>query len=515
MHRIIAFMLAGALLFGCGGRRDVYDDELSAIGPFPVNGALGYINRTLADLVCLRVTRDGVVIDRTALRPGPREVVEVNQKSQLAVLHDDPEQPGVSLLGATGLREMGFVPLGEQFDRLALAPSTRYAVAHFSQTARSFGGIRNLNQVQVVDFQAAAAHPPLALETGGLSPLGVDFLPEGSGRFDNLAVVRVDNGLVILDMQDPGAEPLWVRFTNTPGGLARPAEVVFGPFFSDGGYVFVRLEGGSDVLSIRLTRGDSGQLRRSINFLNVPAGSHPSDLQVLRGAGFEDKVFVVYGASDGGAAILDANAIQTGELAFDFDAPVNAARRLLGPDGVKEFVAVYHTNTTAGKIYVVDPDTGDTEIVHLQDSFNRVAGPLDSSFLVAFHPELGQTSTPGLRVVRMVTLQSSGRYSHRIATYSVDQALSAYTFGADWTSMLGAISSSETSFVLDLQTGEYESLRLDEAPVGVGLVPASNWAYFQHAHPLGSLTFVPTDRFDRGHAIMLEGFVLAGLLDPR
>ena len=64
MHRIIAFMLAGALLTSCGGRRDVYDDELEVIGPFPINGALGYINRTLADFVCLRVTPNSVVSDR-------------------------------------------------------------------------------------------------------------------------------------------------------------------------------------------------------------------------------------------------------------------------------------------------------------------------------------------------------------------------------------------------------------------------------------------------------------------
>ena len=147
--------------------------------------------------------------------------------------------------------------------------------------------------------------------------------------------------------------------------------------------------------------------------------------------------------------------------------------------------------------------------------YATMAGPLDSSFLVAFHPKLNQTSGPGLRVVRMITLQSSGRYSHRIATYSVDKLLSAYTFGTDGISMLGALSASEISFVLDLETGEYESLRLDKAPVGVGLVPASNWAYFQHANPLGSLTFVPTDRFDRDHAVMLEGFVLDGLLSPR
>ncbi|MFC1654288.1 hypothetical protein ACFL2F_00670 [Myxococcota bacterium] len=516
MHRIIAFILAGALLCSCGGRRDVYDGDLVTIGPFPINGALCFINRSLADLVCLRVTPDSVLTDRAYLRPGPRKIIEVSQKSQLAVLHDDEQQPGVALLGATGLREMGWIPLGEQFDQLALAPSTRYAIAHFSPTAgQSSGGIRNLNQVQVVDFQSGTSHLPLALQTGGLSPLGVDFLPEGSGRFDNVAVIRVDNGLVILDMEDPGAEPLWVRFTNTPGGLAQPAEVVFGPFFGDGGYIFVRLEGGSDVLSIRLTRAESGKLRRSINFLNVPASSHPSDLLVLRGAGFEDKVFVVYGTSNGGAAILDANAIQTDEMAFDFEIPVNAARRLLGPDGIKEFVAVYHTNTTSGKIYVVDPESGDTETVHLQDSFNQVAGPLDSSFLVAFHPKLGQTSTPGLRVVRMITLESSGRYSHRIATYSVDKVLQGYTFGTDGISMLGALSTSEITFVLDLETGEYESMRLDKAPVGVGLVPASNWAFFQHANPLGSLTFVPTDRFDRDHAVMLEGFVLEGLLSPR
>ena len=109
MHRIIAFMLAGALLLSCGGRRDVYDGDLVTIGPFPINGALCFINRSLADLVCLRVTPDSVLSDRAYLRSGPRKIIEVSQKSQLAVLHDDEKQPGVALLGATGLREMGWM----------------------------------------------------------------------------------------------------------------------------------------------------------------------------------------------------------------------------------------------------------------------------------------------------------------------------------------------------------------------------------------------------------------------
>ena len=84
----------------------------------------------------------------------------------------------MALLGSTGLREMGWIPLGEQFDRLALAPSTRYAIAYFSPTAGQSLGIRNLNQVQAsVDCSALRfldRHYPDLFAIGIDQPHGAD-----------------------------------------------------------------------------------------------------------------------------------------------------------------------------------------------------------------------------------------------------------------------------------------------------------------------------------------------------
>jgi hypothetical protein len=110
---------------------------------------------------------------------------------------------------------------------------------------------------------------------------------------------------------------------------------------------------------------------------------------------------------------------------------------------------------------------------------------------------------------------TSGRLTHRIATYSLDSALSSFAFADDRQTMLAALQMGLSTFQLDLETGGYGALELDLPPVSAGLIPGSGWSYFQHQHPLGSLTLVPLDKFDRDHAFMIEGFIFTGLLDPR
>ncbi len=390
--------------------------------------------------------------------------------------HDRPQgegdgraQPGISMLDPLTLHEQDFLPLSEQFDSLALAPTSRFGVAYFSGTSSNPQGIRNLNQIQIVDFSSPQAHPPLALETGGLSPRGIDFLPAGSGDFDDIAVVRVDNGLVLIDMRNAAQEPLWVRFTNSPGGLSVPAEVVFGSFYADGGYIFVRLQGGDDVLSIRLTRED-GFLKRTINFLNVPADSYPTDLTVLGDGQFDDKVFIVYGTSQGKAAILDANAIQTDEMNFTFGLPVTQSRLLMADDRLKRFIAVFNSNSASSRLYLVDPETGDSQTVYLQDAFDQVSGPEDGSYLVVFHPSLGDTQTPGMRVIRMARHPTSGKYTHRIATYALTKDISSFAFTGNGMNMLASLYSDTVAFVLDLDSGEYLAMALDKQPLATGLI---------------------------------------------
>jgi len=511
---VISFSLA-LLLQSCGGRQDVYQSALRVSGPYPAEGCLCFLNRTLGQLVRLGIEDGTVSVERALLRPRPLLLEEVDGGRALAVLHDGSDYHGLSLLDPGSLIEKHWLQLAERFDKLAVSPSGRYVVAHFSPDAAMSGpaGIRNLNQIQVLDVVDSRAHPPLALQTGGLSPRAIDFLPSGSVDFEDIVVVTVDNGLVFLDPDEPAQQPLRVRFTNSPGGLAVPAEVVYGPFSPLGGYVYVSLQGSEDILSVFLTR-QNGLLRRTVNFLNVPAGSRPTDLLVLEGDAFAEKVFVVFGGGLQKAAVLDANSIHTDEKTISFDAPVSYGRLLVAQDGSRQFVAVFEPGGTSSRIFIVDPDTGSSQVLHLQDDYELVSGPDDGSFLVAFHPDLGGTSLPGIRVVRMHANPDSGKYTPRVATYFLSGAMRSYAFTGQGMEMLAALEEQATAFLLDLDTGEYHSVLLDRQAVAAGLVPRADTAYFMHAHPLGSLTLVPLAGFDRARAVTIEGFMLHRLLDP-
>ncbi len=496
---------------GCGGRRAVYSEALSVSGPFPVSGGLAYLDRTLDQMIRLRVSERETLIDRIALPPGPRTVVEALDGNLLAVLCDDPSGPGVVLLQHDSLQQIAWLSLGESFDRLAVAPGSAFGIAYFSSAAaNTSSGIRNLNQVQVIDFAGQISYQPVLLSTGGQVPRGIDFTPAGSGDYDNIVALRVDNGLVLIDMQDVSAEPLWVRFTNAPGGLSVPSEVVFGPFSGDGGYIYVRLQGSDDVLSIHLDR-EGGRLRRNINFLNTPQASHPTDLLVISQNGLDDKVFTVFSSSTGAAALLDANSIQTDERVFSFSSPVDSARIIKDANATRELVAVYKAG--ASRLFVVDPLTGEQETIQLQDPFYALDGPPDGSYLVVFHDKMGESAAAGLRVISLDVNPASGKLSHRVATYALEGRPAGYAFSGNL--MLAALKAGPVAFRLDLGTGVYRAMELARDPLGIGLVPASGMSYVLHAHPLGGLTLIPLQSFDEAQAVMYEGFLLQGLLDPR
>jgi len=443
--------------------------------------------------------------------PGPRAVVEALDGQQLAVLCDDESGPGVLLLQHDSLQQLAWLPLGESFDRLAVAPGTAFGIAYFSAAAAyTSSGIRNLNQVQVIDFAGQTTHPPLMLSTGGQVPRGIDFTPAGSGDYDNIVAVRVDNGLVLIDMSQASSEPLWVRFTNAPGGLSVPSEVVFGPFTGSGGYLYVRLQGTDDVLSVHLDRA-GGRLRRNINFLNTPTGSHPADLLVVSGDDLDDKVFAVFSSTSGSAALLDANSIQTAERVFSFSSQVDSARILRSEDGLRELIAVYKEGQSG--LFVVDPLTGEQETIQLQDSFYALDGPDGGSHLVVFHEKTGEGAMPGLRVISLTVNPASGKLSHQVATYALEDRPAGYVFSGDV--MLAVLEAGPVAFRLELSTGAYRSMELDRDPLGMGLVPGSGMSYVLHAHPLGSLTLIPLQSFDEAKAWLFEGFLLQGLLDPR
>lgn len=522
--RAFVFLLCLQLVpaAGCGDRRPVYGESLQLLGPFGYPTGLAYIDRALGRLIRIRLTGAGPRVDAVALHhPAPRLVVPVAAGTRLAVLHDDPADPGLTVIDREQRRAAAadFLPLADGFDALAVSPAGRYGLAYFGDAQREHTGIRNLDQVQVIDFVEHRVQPARWLQTGGLNPRGIDFVPAGSGAFAGLAAVRVDNGLVFVDPADPDSELLWVRFTNAPGGVAVPAEVVFGPFHGDGGYCYVRLFGSDDVLSIRLTRDAAGRLQRSINFLNTPAGSAPSDLLVLESAGLHDKVFVVYAAADGaGAALLDANSIQTGEQTFALPVPVERAQRLIGhgPEGRREFVLV-HPLQMAGdqpRVFLIDPAAGWCESVFLQDAFERVVVAPGGESALIYHPRLGSGGEPGMRLVRAVRPEGAGGWTHRLSTFGLQTLPGHERFSDDGRGLVGTLRADNNTFLLDLDSGWYDSLILDRPPSRLGLVPGSDWIWFAHPHPLGSLTLVAMDDFRREAAVMIEGFALIGLLDP-
>ena len=154
---VVAVVLAIAIS-ACGGARPEYDQALEALGPFPVQGGVAFLNRTLGELLRLRLVAPGQIqVDRLALRAAPRSLLSIAGGGQLAILHDDPDRPGISLVHAGTWQLERFLPLAEAYDSLSLAPDLLHAVASFGSAAQADHGILNLNQVQVVDFSAGVA----------------------------------------------------------------------------------------------------------------------------------------------------------------------------------------------------------------------------------------------------------------------------------------------------------------------------------------------------------------------
>ena len=83
-----------------------------------------------------------------------------------------------------------------------------------------------------------------------------------------------------------------------------------------------------------------------------------------------------------------------------------------------------------------------------------------------------------------------GGWTHRLTTFGLQPLPGHERFSDDGRGLIGTLRADNNTFLLDLDSGWYDSLILDRPPSRMGLVPGTDWIWFAHPHPLGSLSLL-------------------------
>lgn len=291
----LAVCLAAAT--GCPGRADIYDEPYDVQGPLPVDGRLVWSLTSARSLVVL--DPEAPIDSQTRKLPfAPRALAVAG--TQVIALGVDDEGPAAALT-EIGDEAVQRVSLPAVFDRILPSTSGPYAVLLFDPSLPPVPGApaaRNANEIAVLSLQDQLA-TRVVLQTESLAPRAVHFSPVGT-----LAAVVLDSAVVVLDLANPERR-VQVPLILPGGERLVPQEAHFA---SDGAHLFIRAQGTSDVLSLRLNDAAEG-IEASINFLFAPGAQALQDILVPRGEGFEGTVAALFSrpANQGSiAALLDA-----------------------------------------------------------------------------------------------------------------------------------------------------------------------------------------------------------------
>jgi len=296
-----------ALAPGCGGDLDGYRQSWSVLPPVALDHSVAYVERASATAYVIDPADPGLRPALTGVGKNAVAAVRRNGQDQLLVLaQGERGESGVAPTDATltlvpGDRTQPLptpIKLGARFTALSQSPDGRFVVLHFAPGADSAAGgdvLFNPNQIAVVDLAAAAPMPvPRTLRSFGSVPLDVVFSPEltlpAAGRSLRLGVALSAGYVTLFDLEHGERTEITVSLT-LPGdpSMLRPVQVLFEQL--DAGKeptLFVRSEGSSDIVALRLTdvpaaeRTDQGNdFRPVLSLLGV--GGQPTDMQVFPG----------------------------------------------------------------------------------------------------------------------------------------------------------------------------------------------------------------------------------------
>ncbi|MCA9554225.1 MAG: hypothetical protein KC933_29590 [Myxococcales bacterium] len=505
---------AALALFGCPGRAGLYSESFEVFGPLEASGRLVWSVAPAHTLVALDPASEGPVA-ATALPFEPRALT--SGAGRVLAMGEAAGGPRLATLDPSA-GDLVQVDLPALYDRILPSPDGAYAVLLFDPRIDPAAGdpvVRNANDVTVVDLAAGVA-TRVALDTESYAPRGVVFSPTG-GR----AAVVLDAGVVVLDLEKPSRR-VSVPLVLDGGGRLTPEEVLFA---ADGGHLFVRSTGTTDVISLKL-EDDGDALAASLNFLFLPGATSLADLALVDGdAG---QVAALFQGQPGVsfAAILDADGDQGQTRAIEIEATL---WHIVGlGDGLYLLHAAGTLLTSGAAVVGWEPATDRVDVDQLAGA--ATSQPTVGGNVAFFRNQTGDSGAAAMTAVSVVReatrlrvkqrpLVLSGTLRDRVADPDGGRVLLAVDVdragsGAapdyddpddDPRGTTGAL------VVLEAESLAVAGVVLDDPIRQVGVVGA----YYYAVHPdvFGDVTFVPRASLVRDSARRRDGFLLSGLLD--
>ena len=526
---IAAFAVAASVALGLGAcwsddRPIQWERPRTLLGPIPLKAQVAYVDSALDRVVLVDVGSDAPVVAHARIGRRAQYAVPSASRHQLFVITrgeqaihqgEIDEPPKLWVVEAQHPGTAVAYEIGSPFDRIAVSPDGKLAVAYYSAGGMDADGVfRNPNELAIIDLESPPSETNPALETirsFGSVPVGVMLSPPmvipGSADATprTFAFILSANTLTVLDATHPDRHEVSIRLALS-GPAVTPREVVFAP---NAASAYVRSDRARDVLQVLLESQPASATDPNDNdyravVAELGAGGGPTDIAVYDDANGRRQLLA---STPNTHEIVVIDADTAGFRSIPITDPID--RILVFPAGDAPPHKAVFASIAAGlpRLYVLDLD-------HLDDP---LAQPVLTPIALD-KPVRDVVAVPG-RDLAMIVHNDARTVLGLLDLETAATApllgvgkLDAYDFTPDGSHLIGATMGVPRVGFVALDNLHPTDLRLDDPPAHV-LATANNKIFVDHGGPFGHATVIPSPGSDRSDAVVLSGFLTADLLD--
>ncbi|HEX2689426.1 MAG TPA: hypothetical protein VHN14_22550, partial [Kofleriaceae bacterium] len=497
----------------------------SVLGPIPLKAHVAYVDSALDRVVLIDVAADAPVISHTAIGRRALYAVPSANRHQLFVItrgeqaiHEGEidQPPRLWVVDAQHPEATALAyAIGSPFDRIAVSPDGKLAVAYFSAGGTDPDGFfRNPNELAIIDLTSPPSDTNPALDTirsFGSVPDGIALsppmvLPHASDPTPrSFAFILSANTLTVLDATHPDRHEISIRL-DLGGAPVIPREVVFAPNTAS---AYVRSDHARDVLQVLLegeppdpTELHGNDFRAVVAELG--AGGGPTDIAVYDDASGRRKLLAST-PSTGEVVVIDADTAQFRSIPIAD--PIDRILVFPGSDAAPHQALFAAIGAALPRLYVLQLD-------HLDDPLAQVK--LDK--ITLDKPVRDVVAVPGRDVAMIVhddarTVLGLLDLSTRATAPLLGVGkLDAYDFSPDGSHLFGVTTGVARVGFVALDNLHPTDFRLDDPPSHI-LSTANGKIFVDHSGPFGHATIIPSPSAGRSDAVVLSGFLTQDLLD--
>lgn len=524
---ITCALLAAAAVTACWSddRSIQWERPRAVLGPIPLKTQVAYVDSALDRVVMVDMIADAPVISHTAIGRRALYAVPSANRHQLFVITrgeqaihpgEIDQAPAFWVIDAQNPQAaaVGY-PIGSPFDRVAVSPDGRLAIAYFSAAGSDPDGFfRNPNELAVIDLASPPSATNPALETirsFGAVPTGIALSPPMvvPGSTDptprTFAFILSANNLTVLDATHPDRHEVSIRL-DLGGPAVIPREVVFAPNTAS---AYVRSDQARDVLQVLLEGELPDPGERNDNdyravVAELGAGGGPTDIAVYDDA-HGRRQLLASTPNTHEVVVIDADTAQFRSIPVAD--PIDRVLVFPGGDGTPHKALFASVGAALPRLYVLELDHLDDPLtqatltkITLDKPVRDVVAVPGRDFAMIVHDDA--------RTVLGLLDLSTASTSPLLGVGKLD----SYDFSPDGSHLIGATNGVSRVGFVSLDNLHPTDFRLDDPPAHV-LATANGKIFVDHGGPFGHATIIPSPSSTRKDAVVLSGFLTTDLLD--